>query len=156
VHAFEPDPHALARLREAVAPFENVTLHDAAAGTAPGTAKLYRATWFDRDPVRGSKSSSILADKRNVDTSEAIEIAVIDFLAFLAELQRPVALIKMDIEGAEVALLEALLASPLRAQIGQIFVETHERALPALAGRTAALRAGHVPNEAPYINWDWH
>ncbi|MDJ0631518.1 MAG: FkbM family methyltransferase [Rhodobacter sp.] len=156
VHAFEPDPHALARLRMAVSGYENVTLHDAAAGGRAGVFKLYRSKLFGRDPDRRSKSSSLLAEKRNVSGMDAIEVQVVDFVGFLRALDREVALIKMDIEGAEVELLEALLASPEAGRVGEIFVETHERALPHLAGRTAALRARAAGLVRPRINWDWH
>ena len=156
VHAFEPDPHAMTRLRAAVAGKRNVTLHDAAAGGQAGVFRLYRSVSFDRDPDRQSKSSSLLAEKRNVSTGDAIEVQVVDFVAFLERLDRDVALIKMDIEGAEVELLEALMASPLRSRVGRIFVETDGRGLPRLAGRIAALKARAAGMTRPQINWDWH
>ncbi|MDJ0826263.1 MAG: FkbM family methyltransferase [Rhodobacter sp.] len=156
VHAFEPDPHALTRLRMVVAGYENVILHDAAAGARAGVFRLFRAKTFERDPDRRSKSSSLLAEKRNVSTDDSIEVQVVDFVQFLRDLDREVALIKIDIEGAEVELLEALLDTPEAARIGQVFVETHERALPHLAQRTAALKARATQIARPRINWDWH
>ena len=156
VYAFEPDPHAFALLQKAVADRPNVTLIDAAAGAEAGESRLYRAAGFAREPDRRTKSSSLFADKRNVTTRDALTIRIVDFPAFVANLDRDIALIKIDIEGAEVPLLEALLASPAAARIGDIFVETHERSLPQLAARTLALKAASQGRTAPRINWDWH
>lgn len=152
VLAFEPDPHAAGLLRAAVQSFENVEIFEVAAGVEAGEATLFRHAAFTRDPDRRSKSSSLFGEKRNVGAEGALSVTVVDFPAFLAELG-PVALMKVDIEGAEVPLLEAMFARGLAAQVAQIFVETHERALPELAERTAALKARSGP---PDINWDWH
>lgn len=158
VFAFEPDPHAFALLEKAVDGRANVTLIRAAAGIADSRATLYRATGFGtgRDRDRASKSSSLFAEKRNVGDADAVTIEVRDFPAFLRDLDRDVALMKIDIEGGEVPLLECLLARPEAARIAEIFVETHERKLPQMAGRIAALKRTSAGQAAPRINWDWH
>lgn len=156
VYAFEPDPHALGLLRDAVAGFDNVTVVPAAAGPADGTATLYRKTSFRREPDRATKSSSTYAEKRNVSAADAVTVEVRDFPAFLTALDRDVALIKIDIEGGEVPLMEALLAAPVAARIDEIYVETHERRLPDLARRTQALRSATAHRDRPRVNWDWH
>jgi len=156
VHAFEPDPHALSLLCKAVAGYPNVSVVAAAAGDHDGTSRLYRAAGFAREPDRRSKSSSLFADKRNVGPADAVEIEVRDFIGFLRGLDGPVALVKMDIEGAEVQVLEALLGSDQAERVDAIFVETHERGLPALAGRIRALKERSRSLGRPRINWDWH
>ncbi len=156
VHAFEPDPHALVALRGAVAGFGNVIVHAAAVGDHEGTAQLFRSKSFARNPDRRSKSSSIIAEKRNVAADQAVEVETIDFMQFLAGLNSEVSLIKMDIEGAELTVLKDLMTSPHAETVGQIFVETHERALPHLAERFSALKELHSSMAQPQINWDWH
>jgi FkbM family methyltransferase len=156
VHAFEPDPHAFSLLRKAVAGRQNVHLIPAAAGDRAGTATLYRSTSFDRAPDRRSKSSSLFVEKRNVGSDNAVEIEVRDFVAFLRALTGRVGLVKIDIEGGEVPVMEALLNSDQAARIDAIFIETHERGLPVLAARTAALKARTAGLERPRVNWDWH
>ena len=156
VHAFEPDPHAYEILRKSHGHRPNVTLIKAAAGLADGTARLYRSSVFEKQPDRRSKSSSLFAEKHNVDDRNAVTVEVLDFLAFIDRLNRPIALIKMDIEGGEVPLMEALLSSPQAARIGHVFVETHERGLPHLARRTATLKAATASLTSPRVNWDWH
>ena len=156
VYAFEPDPHALDLLHAHVGGMPNVTIIAAAAGTENTKAKLYRKVGFAHEPDRASKSSSLFAEKSNVSLSSALDVEVIDFTAFLGQLDRPVALMKIDIEGGEVPLMEALLSRQDRLAIQEIYVETHERKLPHLAMRTRALRDNFAARHLPQVNWDWH
>jgi FkbM family methyltransferase len=155
VIAFEPDPHAAQLLSRRLSSYSNVRLIAAAAGAEAGSFQLYRHRDFDASPDRRTTSSSLIAGKRNVDTANSLTVEVIDFAAFLRELDRDVTLLKIDIEGAEVDLLERLLPDPIAARIDAIFVETHERMLPNLASRTAALKTTAHGRAKPVINWDW-
>lgn len=158
VYAFEPDPHAFALLQKAVGGRANVTLFQAAAGVEDSTATLYRAAGFEseRNRDRASKSSSLFVEKRNVAADNAVSIEVRDFPAFLRGLDHPIALIKIDIEGGEVPLMERLLSCDPALPIGEIYVETHERKLPHMAARTATLKHATAARTAPRVNWDWH
>lgn len=156
VFAFEPDPHAFVLLREKLKNYSNVTLIEAGAHTKDGKAKLYRSAKFNLDPDSRTQSSSLFGEKRNVSQIGTVEVATVDFPAFIADLNHDIALIKMDIEGGEVPLMEALLAAPVGDRIQDIFVETHERGLPHLAARTAALKSATAVRTAPNVNWDWH
>ncbi len=156
VVAFEPDPHAFGLLQKRLGARANVTLIAAAAGAEAGQFHLYRHRDFQVEPDRRTTSSSLIAGKRNVDAAHAIAVEVKDFVAYLTDLNRDVALLKIDIEGAEVALLERLLADPVANRIRKIFVETHERMLPDLALRTQTLKAMAKGRATPVINWDWH
>lgn len=160
VVAFEPDPHAFALLSDRVQGLPNVTLLAAAAGDAAGTLMLYRHRDFDARPDHRTTSSSIVTGKAKMDETGGIAVEVIDFAAWLGAQNRPVALLKVDIEGAEVALLERLLDTPQASLVARAFVETHERIIPHLRARTAALKARTASRMAagqtrPDINWDW-
>ncbi|WP_439523102.1 FkbM family methyltransferase [Marivita sp.] len=155
VYAFEPDPWTAAELRKRLADVANVEVIEAAAGTEDGTFPLYRTASFDADPEEQSQSSSLMAEKRNVDASSAIDVKVIDFPAFLESLDSEIAVIKMDIEGAEVPLLEVLFDHPVKSRIGHLFVETHESRLPDLLARTNALRDRAAQMTHPVVNMDW-
>ncbi|MCK0148961.1 FkbM family methyltransferase [Marivita sp. S6314] len=155
VYAFEPDPWTAAKLRAAVADLDNVEVIEAAAGTEDGTFPLYRTASFEADPVEQSQSSSLMSEKRNVDTSSAVDVHVVDFPAFLDGLEAEIGVIKMDIEGAEVPLLEALFDHPVAGRIGHLFVETHESRIPELLPRTDALRARAAQMTHPNVNMDW-
>jgi FkbM family methyltransferase len=156
VHAFEPDPHCAAHLRARFAAATGFHLYEAAASVRDGRARLYRHRDFAADPDARSESSSLFAEKRNVDAGAAVDVAEIDVAAFLAGLGRDIAILKMDIEGAEVPVLEALLDAPVSARIDLIVAETHETRIPVLAARTAALRrrARALRRPALYLGWD--
>src|SRR3546814_15909080 len=71
----------------------------------------------ETDPVKWSTGSSLLAFKGNVREEDFVTVEAVDFAAFLEAMDRPVALLKMDIEGAEVAVLERLLERGLHDRI---------------------------------------
>jgi hypothetical protein len=60
---------------------------------------------------------------------------VIDLPAFPDDLDRDVAPVETDVEGAEPALLERPLGAPEAARIGATFAETHEAGRPELHER---------------------
>ncbi len=155
VYAFEPDPWTVARLRQNLSDLKNVEVVEAAALDRNGEIDLYRTADFEEAPEAQSLSSSVIADKLNIDTSKAIKTRCIDFAEFLQGLDRDVAVIKMDIEGGEVPVLERLLDHPVLSRIGHIFVETHENRIPALAKRTRALRLRTTRMTQPVINMNW-
>ncbi|MBI1392189.1 MAG: FkbM family methyltransferase [Alphaproteobacteria bacterium] len=156
VHAFEPDPWAFARLAERVGGRPNVVLHNAAAGAEDGVLKMMRDPGFGANPAGTSQGTSafgsLLWEKGEPDVFEA---PVVDFRRFVRDLGAPVALVKVDIEGSEVPLLEALLDAPERELIGEMFVETHEAQMPQLRARTKALRERAGAIEKPVIHLDW-
>ena len=153
VHAFEPDPDTFARLSANMGETPNVHLHQAAAGTAPGRLTLHRSPRLAQDEARHSQAASLVHDLGG----EGVEVEVIDLPAFLRGLDRDIRLVKMDVEGAEWDLMDALLADPVLERIDALFVETHERADPArLLPRLNRLQAEAEARTRPYINLFWH
>ena len=64
--------------------------------------------------------------------------------------------VHIDIEGAEVNLLEALLDHPgILNRIEHIFAETHEKRIPGHKPRVEALRERAKRIERPKIDLDW-
>ena len=155
VYAFEPDPWTVEKLQDAVRDLPNVTVVEAAAGVIDGVMPLYRSAKFDHDPEKGSLSATVIAEKTNVQETPAAEVKQIDLPRYLSDLDRDIAIVKMDIEGGEVSLMEALLDHPVLARIGHIFVETHETRVPALAPRSIALRRRVRGMTRPRICMDW-
>ena len=80
----------------------------------------------------------------------------INFLEFLENLDCEVGIIKMDIEGGEVDLLELMLErDDLLEKIDFIFVETHEKKSPNQLKRVRSLRAKALKLKRPRINLYW-
>ncbi len=161
VHAFEPDPFAFAQLSARVAGMENVVLHNAAVGVAAGSVRLMRAANFDENPMAGSVKSTVITGGRNIDeahdaTIEVAMIALPDLIRTIAAEKGEVAFLKMDIEGAELELLEHMQAHGLFDHVRLTVAETHENKFRDLRPRFAALRAA-VAAQYPVtrVNLDW-
>ena len=156
VIAFEPDPWACAELQANLADIDNVRIENAAAGACEKKVFLYRHARFDSDPALYSEASSVIAGKRNLTKEDAVEVRQIDFIRYLEGLDEEVGVLKIDIEGAEVDLLESLFDRPdILARIDYIFAETHENGIPAHKPRVNALYEKAQSIERPYINLSW-
>lgn len=152
VHAFEPNPTAFQALSRALGKRQNVVLHNAALGIGNGTTRLYLSP-KETDCLASSQHSSIVPFKRNIAHDKFIDVTKIDFVDFTRSLKRPVSVVKMDIEGAEVSILAAIFEQRLHEHIRLMFVETHEKQIPQLRSETMAMirKSRNVGN----INCDW-
>jgi hypothetical protein len=103
--------------------------------------------------------STIVGGGRMIDESDGIEVSLLSFPDLVRDLtasRDEIALVKMDIEGAELEILEALEAEGLFGAIRCLVVETHERKFKNLRPRYRALRkrlsegphAGRI-----YLDW---
>lgn len=159
VHAFEPDPWTFAELHRAVGALPNVTLWNAAAGAVAGRMTLRRSVLFSEDPRRGSVGSTLIEGSAHSDPENTAEVEVIDMPAFLGSLiaqHGEIAFLKMDIEGAELDLLDRMETAPGFEAIRLTLVETHEFLFPALRPRYRDLRSRLGATwPATRINLDW-
>ena len=162
VHAFEPDPYAFDQLSKRVKGMGHVTLHNAAVGVTAGTVQLMRAANFDDNPKGGSVKSTVISGGRNIneDAGATIDVQMIalpDLIrAEAAQAGGQIAFLKMDIEGAELDLLEHMQAENLFDLVRLTVAETHENKFRDLRPRFAALReavAAHHP--VTRVNLDW-
>lgn len=162
VHAFEPDPYAFGQLSKRVAGMENVILHNVAVGVTAGSVQLMRAANFDDNPKGGSVKSTVIPGGRNINeaagaTIDVQMIALPEMIrAEAAKAGGRIAFLKMDIEGAELDLLEHMQAENLFDLVGLTVAETHENKFRDLRPRFAALReavAEHHP--VTRVNLDW-
>ncbi len=155
LHCFEPDPAAFAMLSEKLASFPDVHLYHKAVWTHAGKANLHFHTNREENLVSATQSSSLMSDKINVDAENSIETELVDLPAFLRELPKPAAVLKVDIEGAEGELLRAILEQGLedRFQIG--LVETHERKVPSSRASMRVVRDTIQQRGIKHIFLDW-
>ena len=157
VIAFEPDPWACEVLQKNVCDLRNVKIENIAAGTCSRTVQLYRHPRFDDDPAFYSRSSSVVTNKINITKEGPIEVKQIDFIGYLRDLNEEIGVLKIDIEGAEVELLESLLDQPeILKRIHFIFVETHTSRIPGHESRVEVLRNRAKKIRKPRINFYWH
>ena len=157
VIAFEPDPWAHAALEANVADLHNVLIVNAAAGICDEHVLLYRHAQFEQDPALYSESSSVIVSKINVAEDGAIQVRQMDFIQYLEALDEDIGVLKIDIEGAEVDLLEALFDRPdILERIDYIFAETHETRIPGHQLRVEVLQKTAKRMKRPRINLYWN
>jgi FkbM family methyltransferase len=153
VHAYEPDPFCFAALEKRFAGQKNVHLHQQAVAHENGMTKLRRAKEFESFPELYSEGSSIVFNDASMDDVNTIDVQMRSFVDVVRQLGQPVAIVKMDIEGAEFAILDQLLADQARnvvLPIGAMFVETHERFFPDRLKMVCDLRRRDVQRALPY------
>lgn len=159
VVAFEPDPWAFGKLTERFAETPNITLVNAAVGVGSGTVRLMRATNFDANPHGASVKSTILDGGRQIDAENAVDVPLIDFPAYLSDRLKDraeIAFVKMDIEGAELDILEAMDRDALFGRIRVLVAETHERKFRDLRPRYRDLRRSFASKyDANRVSLDW-
>jgi FkbM family methyltransferase len=155
VYAFEPDPYCVEILREKFSNSPNVKVYASAVGDEDLEIYLYRAAGFDKDPIKLSKSSSVFANKRNINTIAAIPIQQIDFIKFVRDIPNSVSLLKMDIEDAEVAIMAKLFETGQISRINRCFVETHEEVIPELSHQVREIQKQADKLGSNQINLQW-
>lgn len=153
VIAFEPDLDALAVLRERHGSDNRVTIIPKAVGNSDRVADFHQSAEVQTGNLRSTEASSMIPTGNNRGRVRQVE--VVDIVKFLRSLDEPVSILKMDIEGAEVECVEALLDAGLVGEIGQIIVETHERFSQELSEATAALRRRLADEKIGNVNLDW-
>ncbi|SFO69082.1 methyltransferase, FkbM family [Mesorhizobium sp. NFR06] len=152
VIAFEPDPTALEVLRRRFRNDERVTIIPKAVGGSARKATLHQRP--DAQNIRMTEWSSLFEVPAHAKGS-AFEVEVVDLVDYLKGIRDPIAIVKMDIEGAEAECIEAMLDDGVHRSIGRILVETHERLSPDLAARIGALRQRIFREGIANIDLDW-
>lgn len=159
VHAFEPDPYCFEKLTTRFKGVKNVVLHNVAVGTSDGVIQLMRADNFDENPRGASVKSTVISGGRKIDEEDTIEVKLINLSAFIAEKTNngaEIAFLKMDIEGAELDLLEQMRTAEQFDVIRLTVAETHEHKFKDLRTRFKQLRAD-ISAQYPItkVNLDW-
>ena len=154
VHAFEPDTIALKELKKKCETSKELKLYEAAVGLKNERKKLYRYRKFDESNPYSTQGSSMLG-YRSGKNKPFIEIKVIDFIEYLKQQTDSISLLKMDIEGIEIDILNKIIDEDLHKKIKFIFVETHERFSHSLGVETAKLKLRIKKLKIRNINLDW-
>jgi len=131
---FEPNPYCLAELKQ-LADVKNgkVKLHGVAVGPKAGNFKFYGLA--ENEGGKYSEGGSILKTQNSAwyeaSSDLAIDVEVIDFSKYLKEKSKnyETILVKMDVEGAEVELLEKMIKDFSIDLIDYLYVEFHSQFL---------------------------
>ncbi|MCU0802816.1 MAG: FkbM family methyltransferase [Rhodobacteraceae bacterium] len=154
VHAYEPDPYAFDIASKRVAAYPNVTLHNQAVAFKGGTFTMRRSVKFDRKPAAATGSSTIVFNDPKKFKADGFDVQVVAFRDVLAALG-PVAIVKMDIEGAEFDILRDIFAHPGDFDIDALYCETHERSVYAEFAEIDRMRRASETMTRPHVNLYW-
>lgn len=147
VIAFEPDPLALATLKARFSSDPRVTIIPKAVGAQARTATFYHLPEY-------TEASSLIKTAEN-SVGEPVEVDVINIVDFINGLDKPISVIKMDIEGAEAECLEAIISAGLHKRVGHILVECHDRFSPEISSRLDKIREEISSNNIVNVNLNW-
>lgn len=155
VVAFEPCSAAFAVLSDRFAGIEDVRCIHKGVFDENTQLPLYSPKGVEEDELRSSVSSTLYADKTDTDNDRYELIDLVDIKNVIDELEMPVALMKIDIEGAEYRVLNRLLETGCIHSIGCILVEEHFEKVPSLlVERTEVIEKFRVNKiENVWLNW---
>jgi FkbM family methyltransferase len=157
IFSFEPNPHAFAVLAKRFGGHANVTCLNKAVGAEGGRRNLYLDKRTNLDPVRYATASTVLSFSKNVETANPVDVESVNFVEFVQSLGGKVALVKMDVEGAEIEILEDLLRKdPAACRIDNMFVEMHDHKMPELTERGVMVRSEIARRNCQWIDLRWH
>ena len=157
VISFEPNSKAFEQLKYVAKKYDNIEIRNEAAGIRHQKTKLFLHKDTNNSNIDLTQASSLIKEKINISNDKFEIINEIDFAQFLNSLDEPVELIKMDIEGYEIQLLNHLLDKSSISNVNRFYVETHEHKIFNLVVPTQKLKA-RIKKEG-YENkffFDWH
>lgn len=152
VYAFEPHPECFRILEEKMARYGKVHLYEQGVWHKDSKMNLYFREGAGDTGV--SESSSLLKSKPNVDEDSYVEVEIIDLVEFIRGLGKRVDVLKIDIEGAEVELVQKIIDTKIYKEIGLILVETHEQ-IEEISEGIQRLRWLVVDQNIKNINLEW-
>jgi FkbM family methyltransferase len=140
VYAFEPNPFVFERLFKRFNKNPNITCINKAVLDENTRVKLYFHKNSYKDEVYWSTGSSVLSFKKNIDRERYCEVDAVNLVDFIENLKSKVGVLKIDVEGAECAIINALLDFGTYENIGTVLVETHDDKIPELREETEKVR----------------
>ena len=157
VISFEPNSNAFEQLKGVASRYSNIELRNEAAGVKNQQIKLFLHEDINNTDKDLTQPSSLISQKPNVSANNYELVNEIDFAQFLKSLDVKVELVKIDIEGYEIQLLNHLMNENAIDNVKKFYVETHEQKMVDLAIPTRELK--ERINREGYKNkffFDWH
>jgi len=160
IHAFEPNPHCYQILRERFKHVHNVTIHHNGAMDRACVLRLRVLKQSSDLNWDTSVAGSFHPDSTRIAPSDDsfvnYDIACIDLAEWVLNRSGRIRLLKLDIEGSEIPVINHLIDSGAIERIDLLICETHESMNASLIAPTEALRSRIVREGlTSRIRLDW-
>ena len=155
VHSFEPDPAAFARLEKRFKDVSNVILHQKAAWIEDTQIPFFFHEARSENELELTVSSSVIGNKSNVSNTNKVMVDAIDLVAFIENLNTQIALIKIDVEGAEIEILKHILEKETYKKFDLAVVETHETKIPGHVEEVAQIKVMMQERGVENVRLNW-
>ena len=153
VVAFEPHPDAAALLRRRFGGDPHVSIHECAVfNETLEFTQLHLHINSETDPAKWSVGASLISGKPNTVGGGIVKVKQVDILEVLASLETS-PIIKMDVEGAEVQILERLSGNAGAWQAQMILFEKHDFLASELIEVPLQRLRALFPNLHIFDNW---
>ena len=140
VIAFEPNNQAFKKLNKLRMRYKNLETINKAASIKDGKLKLFfhKNTKTSNNDL--TQASSLLKNKPNVSEDLFETVDTIDFAKYIFSLNTQIELMKIDIEGYEIELINHLISTGAINKINIIYCETHEKKFNELKIKTQQMK----------------
>lgn len=152
VYSFEPNPYAYKKLKKIGLKFKNVTTFNKAVSSKNTKMKLFLHENHEDNPIKWSTGSSLDQHKANV-SNNYVEVDVVDIGDLLKDNFK---IIKIDVEGHEIEILNRIFELKLTDRFEHLFVEMHDFKMVHLSNDSDLIRKYVSENNLDNIHLDWH
>jgi len=167
VYTFEPNIYLANLLRFRLSKYIDegkLHIHNKAVWHENKKIKLFLRENYSNSNIThvDSESSSLIKDKTdkkllfNTSKNNFLTVDSIDIAEFLKELNKPIHIMKLDIEGAEYTVLDRMIDTGVYKMIKYILVEEHHQKVPTLQPSADKVRKKIQDENITNIHFDWH
>jgi FkbM family methyltransferase len=152
VYSYEPNPYAYKRLEKMTSKYKNVTTFNKAVSCNNTEMKLFLHENHEDNPIKWSTGSSLDQHKANV-SNDYVKVDVVDIRDLLEDTYK---IIKIDVEGHEIEILNRIFELKLTNRFEHMFVEMHDHKMVHLSKESDLIRKYVSENNLDKIHLDWH
>ncbi len=153
VYAFAPNPQVFAELKTRTMNYPNITMFNKAVSDQTGTARLFieALKWG-----RFCEGATIVQGKSDVGYGKFSDVETINISDALDLIGETVAVLKMDTEGADYMVLDAMIASGRMAEFQKAYIECHVDRIAGLAAvKAKTMAATEVTGAREKLDFNW-
>ena len=158
VYSFEPTKKTFKVLKNRFKSKKNVICYNQACSSKNDKVKLYHHELSEYNEIYWSDGNSLLKSKTNINKNDYEIVECIDLAEFIFSITKDknVDFIKMDVEGAEIEIINHLIDTNAISKVNYLICETHEVKNKTLVKGTNLLKQKVKDKKLEdkiYFNW---